>query len=170
MSDSEVERLRRLRAMALRVRAVARALGKTESMRQNSVCRRTGSAAWRVARTASGRLRAHPHARFQKDAGMGVILWNSLVATTVALSMRGPQAVSTFERLLRQLARELDHARALTWAAELSDTFGRSQLEIRALIDEFTGGRETAVGSAAVAASNPRGDAPFESDWPYLAL
>ena len=169
MSDSEVGRLRRLRATALRVRAVARALGKTESMPQNSLCRRTGSAAWRVARAASGRLRVHPYARFQRDAGMGVILWNSMVAATVALGMRGPQAVATFERLLRQLDRELDHTRALTWSADLSDTFGRSQLEIRALINDITGCRETAVG--AVAASNPRGgEAPFESDWPYLAL
>jgi hypothetical protein len=120
----------------------------------------------------SGRLRAHPYARFQKDAGVGAVLWNSLVAITVALGARSqPRALSSFDVQLRQLARQLDRARALTWATDLSDSFGRSQNEIRALIGDLETLDRGCIESKTTAAAQPSGSATaLEADWPYLAL
>src|SRR5712671_5377948 len=101
MIDKEVERLRRLRATALRVRTVARALGPRDDLVTRGRC-----AAWRVARTVSGRLRAHPYASFQKDAGMAVVVANSLVAANAALGVKTRhQGLLSFEAILRSLAR-----------------------------------------------------------------
>ena len=136
MVDFEVERLRRLRGAALRLRAVARALGNGRWARDEVLLSRGRCAAWRVARTVTGRLRAHPHGRYQKDAGIGTLVRNSFVAasTSWAASSR-PQAIAAYAAELKSVMRELNDARALTWAADLSDTFGRSQREIRGLID-----------------------------------
>jgi hypothetical protein len=174
MIDSEVARLRRLRATALRVRAVALALGNT-TVEKSPLLDRARCAAWRVARTVSGRLRAHPYARFQRDAAVGAVLWNSLVAITVALGARSqPRALLRLDVQLRQLAHQLDRARALTWATDLSDAFGRSQNEIRALIGdlEYETHRDRGrIESTTAAAVQPSDSATaLEADWPYLAL
>jgi len=135
MIDVEVERLRRLRGSALQLRAVARALGKVKWTRDDVLLSQGGCAAWRVARTVTGWLRAHPNFRYQKDAGLGLLVKNSLVAGVTSLTAsRRQRAMMNFNTQLKALMRELDNARALTWAADLSDTFGRSQREIRALI------------------------------------
>lgn len=171
--DAEVERLRRLRGTALRVRAVALSLGKTESMAQNPLLRRVRCAAWRVARAVSGRLRAHPYVPFQKDATLGVVLGNSLVAMAAACGARAPQrALLSFAAQLRNLAHELDRTRALTWATELSDLFGRSQNEIRSLLAEFDFETQD---DRAVVVTPPRANSSVcattaDGDWPYLAL
>jgi hypothetical protein len=175
MIDSEVARLRRLRATALRVRAVALALGSTTLMQQDPLLNRARCAAWRVARIVSGRLRAHPYAHFQKDAGVGAVLWNGLVAIAVALSARSqPRALLSFDVQLRQLARQLDRARAFTWATDLSDSFGRSQNEIRALISdleyETQSDRERIESTAAVGAQPSGSATALDADWPYLAF
>jgi len=146
----------------------------------DSLLDRAGCAAWRVARTVSGRLRAHPYERFQKDAGTGVVVRNSIVAALAALGTKTPrQALVNLEGRLRQLARELDRARALTWAADLSDSFGRSQIEIRSLLAELEYEARTQVTRthAAIAPSmTPVGAnaaeyaATADTDWPYLAL
>src|SRR5579859_7672700 len=107
MIDREVERLRRLRAEALRVRAIAHALGPRDALLNRGKC-----AAWRIARTVSGRLRAHPHDRFQKDAGIGVVVSNSLAAANAALGVKTRhQGLLRFEAHLRSLARELSDVR-----------------------------------------------------------
>jgi hypothetical protein len=176
MNDSEVARLRRLRVTALRVRAVALALGSTTLMQHNPLLDRARCAAWRVARIVSGRLRAHPYARFQKDAGVGAVLWNSLVAVAVALRARSqPRALLSFDVQLRQLARQLDRARAFTWATDLSDSFGRSQNEIRALVSDLeyaTHNDRGRIESTTVAGAQPSSgsETALEADWPYLAL
>jgi len=175
MIDSEVARLRRLRVTALRVRAVALALGGTALMQQNPLLDRARCAAWRVARIVSGRLRAHPYARFQKDAGVGAVLWNSLVAVAAALGARSqPRALLSFDGQLRQLARQLDRARALTWATDLSDSFGRSQNEIRSLISDLeceTHSNRGHIESTTAVGAQPSGSvSALEADWPYLAL
>ena len=197
MSDAEVERLRRLRGTALRVRALSIALAQRSS--RDPLLHQVRFAAWRVARIASGRLRAHPYARFQRDAGAGIILWNSLFATAVALRVRTRQhALASTVGQCRRLAREVEGARALTWAADLSDALGRSQKELRALLyrleqrfDHERAGATAVVGRAlaggevpanavagsvaatpAVAVANARAGATnaFGADWPYLAL
>ena len=152
MIDSEVERLRRLRGSALQLREVARALGNNKCSRGDGLLNQGRCAAWRVARTVSGRLRAHPNVRYQKDAGIGTLLKNGVVATMTSLTASNRrQVMLEFGRQLKSVMRELDDARALTWASELSEIFGRSQREIRALIAAVDGetrdsGVDTAVG------------------------
>jgi hypothetical protein len=190
MIDTEVARLRRLRGTALRVRAVARSLGGAHgpgaSAPLAALLDRGRYAAWRIARAVSGRLRAHPYQRFQKDAGVGVVLKNSLVAAAAGFGARSERpALLGFETHLRQLAKELDGARALTWASDLSDSFGRSQIEIRSLLAEVGAARECAaltpvpegLASVTPAASRtemsvngPNYAANAETDWPYLAF
>jgi hypothetical protein len=135
MIDAEVERLRRLRGSALQLRAVARALGRRRSAKDDEALFHQGRcAAWRIARTATGRLRAHPHIRYQKDAGLGTLLKNSIVAAAAWITATNRhRAMTGFGAHLRAVLRELDNTRALTWAVELSDTFGRSQGELRSI-------------------------------------
>jgi hypothetical protein len=184
MIDSEVERLRRLRGSALRVRAVARSLGGSQSTLNDPLLSRSACAAWRVARTVSGRLRAHPHASFQKDAGLGLLVSNSIAATAAALGASSRlRAFQGFEAQLKALARQLDDARALTWASDLSDLFGRSQHEIRSLLAAVEcETHRTGEGSAArrvlpvqrrlapLVSQTQNSAAPADRDWPYLAF
>src|SRR5882757_4918520 len=187
MIDSEVARLRRLRGSALRVRAVARALGNTRQTLQDPLLNHARCAAWRVARVASGRLRMHPYARFQEDPGLGVVFKNSFVAATAGLRARRSrrQALLSLEGHLTRLARQLDDARALTLAPDLSDSLGRLQIEIRSVLtalerrtalEQRTAPeqrtaleRETPVGLTSVVAG-PSYAAPADADWPYLAF
>ena len=190
MIDSEVERLRRLREVALRVRAVGRALAACKAGRGNGLLRRGRCVAWRVARTVTGRLRAHPYAPFTRDASLGVILRNGVIAKVLALSVANrADALQKLEAQMRALGRELDDARALTWAADLSDTFGRSQAEIRSLLGAIqasvlatparvavappaivaaglAGAAATSSGASPVAAAR----AVRESRWPFVAF
>ena len=78
---------------------------------------------------------------------------NGVLARWLALKSRNRlQALCEYETNLRRLARQLEDARALTWSSDLSDTFGRSQTEIRSLLAAVAG--ETAVsGCQAVAAA-----------------
>jgi hypothetical protein len=175
MFDKEIERLRRLRAAALRVRAVARALRPGDTLLNRGRC-----AAWRVARTVSGRLRAHPYASYQKDAGIGVVVANSLAAANAALGVRTRrQGLLRFEAYLSSLARELSDVRALTSASDLNDSFARSQVEIRALIAALvvetrglyeTPGAQLAEASAMATVTDAGGAITADSDWPYLAF
>ncbi|HWS65591.1 MAG TPA: hypothetical protein VN325_22765 [Steroidobacteraceae bacterium] len=181
MFDKEVERLRRLRAAALRVRAVARALGRGDTLLNRGRC-----AAWRVARIVSGRLRAHPYASYQKDAGIGVVAANSLAAANAALGVRTRhQGLLRFEAHLRSLARELSDVRALTSASDLNDSFARSQIEIRALLAALgvetrgqyeprgqyeTRGVQLSEASAMAPVTDAGSALTVDSDWPYLAF
>ena len=175
MIDKEVERLRRLRATALRVRTVASALDPHEALLNRGSC-----VAWRVARTVSGRLRAHPYGSFQKDAGIGVVVANSLAAANAVLGVNTRhQGLLRFEAYLRSLARELSDVRALTCASDLNDNFGRSQIEIRALLAAlaYETGRVRLPEAPAMApvanagsATNTGGALSVDSNWPYLAF
>jgi len=150
MIDAEVERLRRLRGSALQLRAVARALGGKRSLKdQEGLFSQGRCAAWRIARTVTGRLRAHPNFRYQKDAGVGTLLKISMmgVAASVTATNRH-RAMTEYGVQLKAVLRELDNARALTWAVDLSDTFGRSQRELRALIAAVEGQTQGRSGTA----------------------
>ena len=172
MIDDEIDRLRRLRARALRVRAVARALDRLGPSRREPCAARAQHAAWRIARGITGHLRAHPYEKFQQGAGLGIVLGSGITGVVAAVLVRRPeQASARLRSELTHLARELDDARAVTRSAELSDSFGRSQLEMRALFLELqppTGERSDALGATA--------DAPLTAagvgagDWPYLAM
>ena len=179
MNDLEVARLRQLRSLALRVRAVAQALSATRVAAGDPLLTRGACASWRIARVVSGRLKAHPYLRYQKDTALGVIAFNGVLARWLALKSRNRlQALGEYEANLRRLARELQDARSLTWSSDLSDTFGRSQTEIRSLLAAVAGETATESGSkrlaqrefsladGGVAALAPA----IEGDWPYLAF
>ncbi|MGO9512958.1 MAG: hypothetical protein ACLP2F_04870 [Steroidobacteraceae bacterium] len=187
MTDQEVARLRQLRGNALGVRAIARALGSTRWAWGDPLLSRIACSSWRIARTVSGRLRSHPYVRYQKDVSVGSLVRNSVRARLLALSTRSRiKALVYCESQLRQLARQLDDARALTLTPDLSDAFGRLQMEIRSLIAALGHQTASAHGTmrspdserfaerAAVAEGRPAiesgvGDlAP--PVWPYLAF
>jgi hypothetical protein len=178
MIDAEVERLRSLRATALRVRGIARALQQRVSGRGRSadarsaeqiVLDRGACAAWRVARTVSGRLRAHPFAKYQKDASFAVVLKNEIAAQSAFFRVSlGRDAPALFGCELQTLARELADARALTWATELSDSFGRSQAEIGSLLAGL--GLDARTAARGVLTQPRIASATAAGDWPYLAL
>jgi hypothetical protein len=76
---------------------------------------------------------------------------------------------------VQAVARELDDARALTWSAELSDDFGRAQVQVRRLIAEIGGSRKvTGLRSARAPARGrvavSQNDSDVAGNWPYLAF
>jgi len=79
-----------------------------------------------------------------------------------------------YEWQLRKLARQLDDARALTWSADLSDSFGRSQIEIRSILAALAHETDSAVDTAHQSGLNSSRSEEFaariEGDWPYLAF
>jgi hypothetical protein len=179
MSDTEVARLRRLRGSALRVRSIARALGAARWASNDTLMSRGACASWRLAKIVTGHLRAHPYVRYQKDAGFGCRACNRLLAGFLAVSSRNRnRALVAYESQLRQLLRQLDDARALTWTPQLSDSFGRSQLEIKSLLaalaheinDVVEPARGPKRGPAIVAGRTENFGAPIQGDWPYLAF
>jgi len=179
MIDPEVARLRRLRSSALRVRAIARSLGATRFASHDPLFARGACSTWRIARVVSGRLKAHPYLHFQKQASVVSLLRHSVLAGFAALCVRSRrQALLEYESQLRQLMRQLDDARALTWSTELSDTFGRSQIEIKSLMaalahethSPMDSARALKRGSAATASRAADLAPPIAGDWPYLAF
>jgi hypothetical protein len=168
MDNGEVMRLRRLRNSALQVRAIARAMGSRRAALDEPLISRGACASWRIARGVSGRLNGHPYIHYQEGAGIGTVLWNWVVANSLAgIARSRSRALHKYAARLRQLGRVLDDTRALARSPELSDTLGRSQREIRALIASLEG-----VASAARDYSLPDGlpDSPPDGDWPYLAF
>jgi hypothetical protein len=118
----------------------------------------------------------HPYARFQEDPGLGVVFKNSFVAATAGLRARRSrrQALLSLEGHLTRLARQLDDARALTLAPDLSDSLGRLQIEIRSVVlttlEQRTALEREAPGGRAPVVARPSYAATAEEDWPYLAF
>jgi len=178
MVDPEVLRLRRLRATALRLRAIAYTLRSKPHSSNDALLERAAGASWRIARAVSGRLRAHPYASYRQDAGLGQRLCDRLFANFLALGIRTrEQALAKTEWHLGALARQLADVRALTWTPDLSESLGRSQFELNQLFDALaretlgTSGPMSLPHGCAVAA-NGAGSfaASIVIDWPYLAL
>jgi hypothetical protein len=84
----------------------------------------------------------------------------------------------TFLAELKRVAREVDNARALTWSADLSDSLGRSQTEIRRLIKEVEAGARKESGALIEAGYAVEQGVKVSGDeagsvagnWPYLAF
>jgi hypothetical protein len=184
MIDPEVARLRRLRDEALRVREIARKLGALEWATTDTLLARGGCASWRLARIVSGKLIAHPYPRYQKSAGVGSLIGNRFAAAYLGLLCKDrSQGHKAFKAQLQSLSGQLDDARALTWSTEFSDTLGRSQNEIKSLIQALQPATPKEVRVERVPARPARAEATaragrlvgeleqtFEGDWPYLAF
>src|SRR5882724_1816497 len=178
MIDTEVTRLRRLRNTALRARAVASALDY-DSARHGSVFSRGAVNCWRIARVITGLLRAHPYLSYQRGPSEVRGVYDRVSAGLLGgIARYRGRSRQTFSDELRRVAHELDDARALTWSSDLSDTLGRSQMQIRGLIKELDAGArnesasrhesaarvETQIGAAR------EGSGSVAGNWPYLAI
>jgi len=178
MIDAEVARLRKLRNVALRARAVAAVLS-AEPATQHRAITQSAVIAWRVARMVTGRLRAHPNLRIQKRPSCIRYGFNGAFAFLIGTTAlyRG-RVLYAHAAELRLLARELDDTRALTWDLDWSDTLGRAQRQLRRLIPELAGGAGNAVpvagarigSNSRLAANGPRSEVAIAADWPYLAI
>lgn len=175
--DPEVVRLRRLRNTALRARALAAVLN-SKTVRPNPVFSRSAAGCWRIARTITGRLRAHPHFSHHRGPGDVRGAYDCIRATWLgAIARYRGRSLQCCSAQLRLVIRELDDARALTWSPDLSDSLGRFQLQIRRVIEEVDAGANREAGSQGDAASHADGRvctvqprAGAAGNWPYLAF
>src|ERR1700733_5849185 len=118
MIDAEVLRLRKLRGVALRARALGKFLD-SDCTEGQSVFARGAVMCWTIARVASGHLRAHPYLSYQRGPGPLSDLADRMSTSLIALSARRRnRGVSVYAQQLRIVAREVDDARALTWSPE----------------------------------------------------
>ncbi len=180
MIDAEVARLRELRNMALRVRALAKGLDGNPTI-DNSVFKKSALLCWDIARIATGRLRGHPYLSYQKGPSPVRRYSDRIAVSAIALLAHYQSRTLRVQAAeLQLLARELDDTRALTWSPDLSDALGRAQMRMRRLIGELhvaapserrssTASRTPAQAKIA-ASENPSGDIGVASDWPYLAI
>jgi hypothetical protein len=176
MNDAEVARLRELRNVALRVRALAKGLDGNPTV-EDSGFTKSAVLCWNIARIATGRLRAHPYLRYQKGPSL-IRSWSDRIgASAIAMLARYQgRGLDVHAAELQLLARELDDARALTWSPDLSDALGRAQLRMRRLVGELhvAAPREHAMGNASRTEAQADGktlDAiGVAGDWPYLAI
>jgi|SRR5271170_2503302 len=176
MTDAKVMRLRKLRDTALRVRALAEALG-SDPRAENPVIAVSAVISWRVARVITGRLRAHPNLSYQKGPGQLRYFFIRAAAMLVAAAARyRDRVLPAYASQLQCLARELADTRALIWEPDWGDTLGRAQRQIRQATQDIGGASDRAAPSRADAdvllSSNERarGNAGIAADWPYLAI
>ena len=179
MIDADVMRLRQLRNMALRVRAVAAVLG-TECTTQQSAIATSALVCWRVARLVTGRLWAHPNLSYQKRPHRIRHMLDRAVAFLIGATARNRgRALRAYAAQLQNLARELDDTRALTWDQDWSDTLGRAQRQLRGLMQQLPAvpSRTARVAERRIAASSRLSsngrrldDVAIPNDWPYLAF
>jgi len=177
MIDAEVVRLRELRDVALRARALAKTL-QSDSAIDGYVFAKSAVTCWTIARIATGRLRAHPYLRYQTGPSRIRELTDRALTTLAAFTARRQnRSLSKYARELQGVAREVADVRALTWSADLSDALGRAQLQLRRLAKELDAGARDESGALAgprlTRAEAGRGtlsDIGAENSWPYLAI
>jgi len=178
MIDAEVLRLRKLRNVALRVRALARTLDSDSGQGQSAFAK-SAVICWTIARVASGRLRAHPYLSYQQGPGQLRDLADGLIASLSAFNARRQnRRWSVCAQQLQTVAREVDDVRALTWSPELSDALGRVQFQMRRLVNELDLGAIGETGSlmprvkvaAGAESGNSLDEMTADNSWPYLAI
>jgi hypothetical protein len=171
MIDAEVVRLRKLRNMALRVRALALSLDSDRGM-SSSTFARSALTCWAIARSVTGHLRAHPYLNYQRSPNQLRSLLDRIAASLMVAAARyQKRPLSVCAEQLQGVAHELDDVRALTRSAVLSDTLGRTQLQLRRLLKEVHLAAQSEPGVVAA----PRieviaGGEAVARDWPYLAI
>jgi hypothetical protein len=177
MTDAEVVRLRKLRNVALRARAFAKAL-EANSI-DAAVFAHCALVCWNIARIASGTLRAHPYLSYQKGPSRIRALADTAIASLAALAARRRgRSANVYALELQWVAREVGDVRALTWLPDLSDALGRVQLRLRRLATELDAGAQREFGALpkqghAVGARVNNGaldEIEPENNWPYLAI
>jgi len=176
MNDAEVARLRELRNVALRVRALAKGLDQDPTV-EDSVFTKSAVLCWNIARIATGCLRAHPYLRYQKGPSL-VRGWSDRIdgSATALLARYQGRGLIVHAEEMQLLAREVDDARALTWSPDLSDALGRGQMRMRRLVGELHAAAPCghAIGNVsrteAQAGDKAQDSIEVTGDWPYLAI
>jgi hypothetical protein len=169
MVDAEVLRLRKLRNVALRARALGKFLDSNPDA-GDSVFARGSVLCWTIARIATGRLRAHPYLSYQRGHGELAALADAAIAAgraTVALRQNRGRAV--FAEHLQAVAREVDDIRSVSWSPDLGDALGRMQIQMRGLLGELDCRPATQRMAAISAQRRPLQEIAADS-WPYLAI
>jgi hypothetical protein len=179
MIDAEVLRLRKLRNVALRARALAKTLD-SDSAGERSVFARSALICWTIARVASGRLSAHPYLSYQRGPSRLRELADGLLASLVALNARRQNRCwSVYAQELQTVGREVDDVRSLTWSPDLSDALGRMQTQMSRLASELDLGALGESGAtpmphakamACAETSDSLDDITADNSWPYLAI
>jgi hypothetical protein len=179
MIDAEVLRLRKLRSVALRARALAKILD-SDCTQEQSVFARSAAMCWTIARIASGHLRAHPYLSYQQGPSPLDGVADGLFASLAALNARRQnRRLSVYVQQLRDVAREVNDARALTWSPDLSDALGRIQIRMYRLANELELGALAETGAiltprtkavACAETSNALDEIAADNSWPYLAI
>jgi hypothetical protein len=178
MIDAEVMRLRKLRNVALRTRALAQALESDSA--GDCVFAKSAVMCWTISRIAAGRLRAHPYLSYQQGPSRIRELADRAGAAIAAFAARRQNRLFTvYAPELQTVAREVADVRALTWSPDLSDALGRAQLQLRALAKQLDAGAQHESGAVsmprvkAVVRAEANGaleDMGTEANWPYLAI
>jgi len=179
MIDAEVVQLRKLRKMALRVRALAEGVGAQRSPQQGAVAM-SALLSWSVARVVTGRLRGHPNLSCQKGPNRIRNMLNRAVAFLGGATdqYRG-RALRAYATELHHLAREMADMRALTWDQDWSDTLGRAQGRLQGLMQQLPAvpSRSIWLAERRIDASSRPGangrqlsDVGICNEWPYLAF
>jgi hypothetical protein len=178
MIDPEVARLRRMRSEALLVREIARTFESSLWAANESLLGRSACASWRIVRLVSGRLKSHPYAKYQKDAGIATHAGNRLQASCLAVITKSRlQGLKVLEARVASLARHLDDAISLAWSSDFSEALSRSQFELRSLagalaLETHSGRAKEHVLQGPSRTDGMSGEltAALEGDWPYLAF
>jgi hypothetical protein len=154
---------------------LAQALASNSGI-DNAVFARSAVLSWAVARVASGQLRAHPYLNYQKGPGRLRALSDHAVASILAMTARRRgRNFAALEAELQCLSREVDDTRALARLPDLSDSLGRTQLQLRRLAKELESRARSERGTDVM----PRVDSRIkggtvgtaaQNDWPYLAI
>lgn len=179
MIDAEVVRLRKLRNMALRVRALAEGASWQPIPQQGTVAM-SALVSWSVARVVTGRLRGHPNLSCQKDPNRIQLMVDRAVSFMSGVTARYRRhALRAYATQLHDLTREMADMRALTWDQDWSDTLGRAQMRLHGLMQQLPAVPSRSVRVAerrfdthSRAGANGRrlSDVAISNDWPYLAF
>jgi len=178
MIDAEVVRLRKLRNVALRARALAKAL-ESDSV-DRCVFAKSAVMCWTISRIATGRLQAHPYLSYQQGPSRTLELADRAIASIAAFTARRQNRRFTmYAPDLQSVVREVADVRALTWSSDLSDALGRAQLQLRGLAQQLDAGAHHESGAVsmprvnAIVRAEANGSAleeMGETSWPYLAI
>jgi hypothetical protein len=178
MIDAEVVRLRNLRNMALRARALADNL-HAEHDGADSIFSASAVNCWGLVRVISGYLKGHPYLSYQRGPSRSRDLFYGVLAAPIGSAARQKnRRHSVFAGHLQTLARELENTLAVTRSPDLSDALGRVQVRFRALLEELVAGAQREGGVEYVSRSDSLrvGSAHVISHdagstgWPYLAI
>jgi len=169
MIDAEVLRLRKLRNVALRARALGKCLHSIHA--SDSIFAKGSVLCWTIARIVTGRLRAHPYLSYQRGHGRLATLTDAATAAALAAAaQRQHRGLNVFAEHLHAVAREVDDVRSVSWSPDLSDALGRMQLQLRGLMSELDC-RLPAPRVATVADTRrPLEGMAVGDSWPYLAI